>query len=224
MDEQEDTAPDGVEAQKNTPRGIGIVLGIAGLMMMTVAGMVVFGFFGPVSEAWRPGRSNAPFAITLDAAGIDAELARLRGLPGEPLPADLGAVARARVACTVELLAARPGPAAVEAASRYYLIVSAMRKHVPSPLIDPRTREVSLGGIDSFDDPVQLVKTGQITEARFREWDRLVASYRQGSHPIYTGLQLEQSTWASADFGEIVAVEHANAERVRTCYRARAGG
>jgi hypothetical protein len=224
MEEQEDTAPDGVGEQKNPPRGLGIVLGMAGLLMMVVAGMFVFGFFGPVSEAWRPGRSNAEFAITLDAAGIDAELARLRGLPGEPLPADLGALASARVACTIELLAERPGAAAIEAASRYFVILSAIRKHVESPLIDPRTREIPPGAAETMDDLAQLVKNGGVTQSKFREWTQLIASYLEASHPIYTGLQLDEKRWAYADFSAIVAAGSANVERIRTCYRKRAGG
>jgi hypothetical protein len=224
MEEQEDTAPYEVDEEKGASRGIGIVLGIAGLLMMAAAGLIVSGIFGPLDDLRIPGLASARFEIALDAAGIDAELGRLRELPGETLPANLGAVASARVACTVDLLAQRPGTVAIEAAGRYFLIVFAMRKQVSSPLIDPRIREISLGTAKPLNDLAELVENGEIAESKLKEWDRLVASYREASHPIYTGLQLEEGNWVYADFGKIVAAAQANAKRVGACYRARVGG
>lgn len=200
------------------------ILGVIGLAVAIVAGLFASGYFGPVDEISWPGGSGEEFQITLDAAQIDAEIARLRGLPGDPLPVSLGAVATARVACTRDLMADRPGPVATEAANRYFLIVLAARKRAESPLIDPRTRGISFGDGNSLDDPFELAARGAITDAKLQEWDQLVAAYRRASHPIHAGLKIEESKWAKADFGKIVTTAQSDAERVRTCYRARVGG
>jgi hypothetical protein len=200
------------------------LVAVVGLAILVAAGLSGSGYLGQISEFSWPGKSTPQFAISLEPAEIDAELARLRGLPGGGLPADLGTIANARVNCTVAFLEAPPGAAARNAAFRYYLIILAMRKNVSSPLIDPRAAAISLGKVDSLDDPAQLWELGEITEATFKQWDRVMASYREATHPVFNGLNMDQSKWAFADFGKIVSVGLTHADRIRACYRARAAG
>lgn len=196
---------------------------MAGLLIAVAAAFFVFGGIDKLREAGWLDTLKPRFTISLDAAEIDAELARLRELPGETLPVDLGAVASARVSCTVDLLVDRPGAEAMEAANRYFLIEFAARKKIDSPLVDPRTLEFTVGGADSLDDVRYLAAEGVITEAKLKGWEQLVGGYLDAANPIYSGLQLEKKRWAYADFIKIVDVGKANIGRVRTCYRARTG-
>jgi hypothetical protein len=128
LEEQEDSAPGGVETPKNIPRRIGLVLGAAGLLFMVSAVVLGLKYFDPLLDFGIGLQSEAPFVIELDAAGIEAELARLRGLPGETLPANLGTIAEAKTACITNLMVDKPGPKAMAAATRLFVVLFAARK------------------------------------------------------------------------------------------------
>jgi hypothetical protein len=168
--------------------------------------------------------SRPPFVIELDAAGIDAELARLRGLPGETLPANLGKIAEAKTACIAKLMVDKPDPKAMAAATRLFVVLFAVRKRTESPLIDPSFHEFSAYDAEDMEGLLQLVESGVIRESGMERLVQLVQEYGAASHPIYSGLGLDAGGWAYPDFQKIVAASGANAKRVSTCFRARAGG
>jgi hypothetical protein len=224
VEEQEDAAPDGVEGQGNTTRGIGIVLGMAGLLAVIVAVLSVSGHLDPMNGVWRPGQSETSFVITLDPVAIDAELARLRGLPGETLPANLGRIAQGKTACIVQLMVDKPGAKAMAAATRLFVVLSAARQRTESPLIDPRLYEFSAYDAQDTEGLLQLVESGVIPKFDMERLAKLVEDYSAASHPIYSGLGLDAGEWAYLDFKKIAAVAGTDAKRVNACDRARVGG
>lgn len=223
-EEPEDAAPDGVEEQKSASRGIGLVLGMAGLVAVIVAVLSVSGHLDPMNGVWWPSQSKAGFVITLDPVAIDAELARLRGLPGETLSTNLEKIAQAKTACIVQLMVDKPGAKAMAAATRLFVVLSAARQQTESPLIDPRFYEFSAYDAQDTEGLLQLVESGGIRKSDMERLAKLGEDYSAASHPIYSGLGLGAGEWAYLDFKNIVAVAGTNAERVNACYRARAGG
>jgi hypothetical protein len=224
MEEQEDTAPLEGERPKNIPRRIGLFVGAVGLLFVIGAAAMGLRHFGPSLDIGIGLSSASPFVIELDAAGIDAELARLRGLPGETLPTSLGVIAEAKTACIANLMADRPDPKAMAAATRLFVVLFAARKRTESPLIDPRFYEFSTYDAEDMEGLLQLVENGVIRESDIERMVALVQDYGTATHPIYSGLDLDAGGWAYPDFQKIVTVSGANAKRINTCFRARVGG
>lgn len=224
MEEQEDTAPLEGERPKNIPRRIGLVVGTVGLLFVICAAALGLKHFGPSLDIGIGFPSASPFAIDLDAAGIDAELARLRGLPGETLPTNLGVIAEAKTACIADLMVDKPGPKAMAAATRLFVVLFAARKQTESPLIDPRFYKFAAYDTEDVESLQQLVEDGVIRESDIERMMALVRDYGTATHPIYSGLDLDAGGWAYPDFQKIVTVSGANAKRINTCFRARVGG
>ena len=202
----------------------GLFLGTVGLGLLIVTGITAYKFLGPAGGLQIGGQSQFRFVVELDAAQTEAELARLRGLPDAALPATLGVVAGAKTACVVGLMADKPNAAAIEAARRYFTVVFAIRDKVASPLIDPRAGKFEFAIADSPVELRAMVESGDISEAQIERWSDLVSDYIHATHPLYTGLGLDQGGWAYTDFTNILALGQANWVRVAPCYRSRSGG
>lgn len=229
MEEQEDTEPREGERPKNIPRRIGIALGAVGMVAMISAVALGLRHFEPALGFGTGYLSRTPFVIELDAAGIDAELERLRELPGKTLLANtglanLGEIAAAKTACIANLMVDRPDPKAMAAATRLFVVLFAVRKRTESPLIDPRFDKYSAYDVEDMEGLRQLVESGDIRESEIERLAQLMQEYGAASHPIYSGLDLDAGGWVYPDFQKIVAASGANATRISTCFRARAGG
>jgi hypothetical protein len=202
----------------------GFFLGTLGLGLLIVAVITSVRYLDPTSGPQGAGQPGYRFAVELDAAQIDAELMRLRALPGETLPANLGVVAGAKTACIVAVMGDKPNKAAIEAATRYFTVVFAIQERAASPLIDPRAQDFEFGIADSPDELRAKVESGEISERQVQRWIDLVSDYLHASHPLYGGLKLDQGGWAYTDFTKILALGRLNWERIAPCYRARTGG
>jgi hypothetical protein len=184
--------------------GAGIAVGTIGLGMVIIAGIFALKTFGSGGDSVE--RVEARFMSHLSEAQINAELDRLRGLPGEPKPANVGQIADAMVGCTVELLTGQPDSKAQEAGRRYFAVIHAIEEGIASPLVDPRV----------------LAYSGDV--AGEKAYRKRMANYANITHPIYAGLELDATGFALADFEKVVIAQNANAERVKACAARRVGG
>ena len=184
--------------------GAGIAVGTIGLGMVIIAGIFALKTFGSGGDSVE--RVEARFMSHLSEAEINAELDRLRGLPGEPKSANVGQIADAIVSCAAEMMTGKPTAKAQEASRRYFTVVHAINERIASPLIDPQ---------------VQGYSGDTTTDQAYRS---RVANYANTTHPIFTGLDLDANGFARADFEKVVIAESANAKRVKACAARRVGG
>jgi hypothetical protein len=223
MDEDDDIPaiehPD--DRPSNAPRYIGLALGLAGLCAVVVAGVFGAQHF---ETAIRSLVGHAPHVVTLDRAGVEAELARLSALPDGELPADLGAVAEARVACATQLLADRVSAPARAAAGRFFVVQLATERQVASPLIDPALLDAAGGDAGERAELRRLLVAGTAGKGGDEGLAEAVRAYRAISHPLYLGLGLEGTAWAQADLERILLAAGAGPDALGDCTRARVGG
>ena len=160
--------------------------------------------------------------MSLDAAGVAAEVARLGALPEGTLPADLGAAAEAKVACATRLLADRVSGPARAAAARLFVIQFATERQIASPLIGPQF--LAAGDGERREALQRLMDTGIARDGDDADLATAVKAYRAISRPLYLGLDLENTSWAQADLERILLAAGTDRESLRNCYRARVGG
>ena len=202
----------------------GLFLGTGGIALLLVAVVTSIKYLDPSAGLGGDGPARMRFVVEVDPVQIDAELARLGELPDGALPANLGVVAGAKTACIAEIMGDKPNKAAIAAATRYFIILSAIRNRVASPLIDPHALDFEIDIADSPDELRAKVESGEVSERPVQRWVDLVSDYLHASHPLYAGLKLDQGGWAYTDFTKILALGQVNWQRIAPCYRARAGG
>jgi hypothetical protein len=215
LDEEPEAPP------RQTARYVGVVLGLLGICAVIVAGVFGAKYF---EAAIAPFLGDKPFEITLNEAEVEAELDRLRALPGAPLPADLGAIADARVACATQLLADRASDKAKAAAARYFVILFAARRQAQSPLVNPLFLESAASGGVERKALRQFLQTGVVGAGAAEGLAAAAKEYRAISHPLYAGLDLEHTSWAQSDLERILLAASTDTERLADCTRKRVGG
>lgn len=195
-----------------------IAFGVIGMLMIIVSVVVVVRY-----QLYPPPFEGVPFEIKLSDAQAKAEIDRLAGIKDKELKVSLGKMASAAESCVSGSLSKRPSDAVLAAARRFFLAVYAMRDKVDSPLIDPRTRDISLKGPPSLDALVETWRKEGRSKATIERWQWILDFYTKLGHPIYVGIGLKPGGWEKADLDNLFVAVKLEGSNFANCVRSRAG-